>query len=261
MLPLESLLPTFSQICTVYTVMASRTASYAATILAETAGSESPSLTRESLSGVHDDISLSMPLQPPPNIPPGFLHSSVSPHHPHPFVATQVLHESATPQGSGAAPAFAGLQTNRSAKKRRAMKRAMACVVWSGGSTPTRVSLERSKPSNVTEKRLANFLGYAHRHSVSPKTKQTEEAGSRFSENHQPLAAWWPNSNSHLAESKESVAAFPLRAAMADQEAHEAALEEKGECTHLPRVVSARSAVFGRTDRRRRASHRAFSGH
>ena len=65
----------------------------------------------------------------------------------------------------------------------------------------------------------------------------------------------------HLAESKESVAAFPLRAAMADQEAHEAALEEKGECTHLPRDVSARSAVFGLTDRRRRASHRAFSGH
>ncbi len=48
---------------------------------------------------------------------------------------------------------------------------------------------------------------------------------------------WWPNS--HLAESQESVAAFPLRAAMADQEAHEAALEEKGECTHLPRDVFA----------------------
>ena len=106
-----------------YTVMASRTASYAATILAETSGRESPSLTRESLSGVHIEVSLSMPLQPPPNIPGFFLHSSDSPHHPHPSVATQVLHESATPQGSGAAPAITGLQTNMSAIKRRAMKR------------------------------------------------------------------------------------------------------------------------------------------
>ena len=149
MLPLESLLWK-SQICSVYTVMASRTASYAATILAETAGSESPSLTRESLSGVHDDISLSMPLQPPPNIPGCFLHSSFSPHHPHQFVATQVLHESATPQGSGAAPAFAGLQMNMSAIKRRAMKRAMACVVWSGaGGRRLREERLRSIPSNV----------------------------------------------------------------------------------------------------------------
>jgi len=67
------------------------------------------------------------------------------------------------------------------------------------------------------------------------------------------------NATSSLGESGDGESL--TSAAMADQEAHEAALEEKGECTHLPHDVPARSRSLQRTDRRRGARRRAFSGH